>query len=95
MRLTKKLFWFLFLVLTLVVIFYARQMKPLANAAAECPAGSYSLGDGACKLEPTGCPYGDSIPIDSPKCVAPPTEVQPEAEKLMSQNIVTEKNKCE
>lgn len=23
---------------------------------------------------PTGCPYGDSIPIDSPKCVAPPTE---------------------
>lgn len=20
---------------------------------------------------PTGCPYGDSIPVDSPKCVAP------------------------
>jgi len=24
---------------------------------------------------PTGCPYGDSIPLDSPKC-APPPEIQ-------------------
>lgn len=95
MRITKRLFWFLFLVLTLLVIVYARQMKPLANAAAQCPAGSYSIGDGRCKLEPTGCPYGDSIPIDSPKCVPPPTEVQLEAVKPMSQNIVTEKNRCE
>lgn len=36
---------------------------------AECPAGSYNIGiskDGSpiCKLEPTGCPYGDSIPMD-------------------------------
>lgn len=23
---------------------------------------------------PTGCPYGDSIPVDSPKCVPPPEE---------------------
>ena len=34
-----------------------------------CPAGSYDIGiskDGSpiCKLEPTGCPYGDSIPMD-------------------------------
>lgn len=28
-----------------------------------------------CKGNPTGCPYGDSIPVDSPKCV-PPTEVE-------------------
>lgn len=46
-------------------------------AKATCPAGSYDIGitkDGQsiCKLEPTGCPYGDSIPLDSPKC-APPT----------------------
>lgn len=26
------------------------------------------------RLEPTGCPYGDSIPVDSDKCVAPVTE---------------------
>lgn len=28
-----------------------------------------------CKGPPTGCPYGDSIPLDSPKC-APPVEVE-------------------
>lgn len=60
-------------------------------AKATCPAGSYEIGiekDGQplCKLEPTGCPYGDSIPLDSPKC-APPTNPeaytpwQPEAVK--------------
>lgn len=44
-----------------------------ANNSNECAPGSYSIGDGICKQEPTGCPYGDSIPIDSPKC-APPQE---------------------
>lgn len=44
-----------------------------------CPEGTYLIDylDGdkmqepICKGEPTGCPYGDSIPVDSPKCVAP------------------------
>lgn len=51
----------------------------------ECPAGTtlvdYENGDKQkpiCKGEPTGCPYGDSIPIDSPKCVAPYEEEIPE-----------------
>lgn len=40
-----------------------------------CPAGSYNIGtkDGVnpiCKLEPTGCPFGDSVPLD--KCTPPP-----------------------
>jgi hypothetical protein len=35
-----------------------------------CPEGSYPIGDGACKLEPTGCPFGDSIPME--KCSPPP-----------------------
>lgn len=45
--------------------------------AATCPAGSYEIGrkeqggNPICKLEPTGCPYGDSIPLDSPKCAPP------------------------
>lgn len=33
----------------------------------ECPAGSYNINtkdEPICKLEPTGCPYGDSIPLD-------------------------------
>ncbi len=34
----------------------------------KCPAGSYAIGkeengDEICHLEPTGCPYGDSIPL--------------------------------
>lgn len=38
------------------------------RCADKCPAGSYNIGiskDGSaiCKLEPTGCPYGDSIPL--------------------------------
>jgi hypothetical protein len=59
---------------------------PVAHAASEeqtsgfyetdrCPAGSYEIGErdgqAICKLEPTGCPYGDSIPLDSPKCAPP------------------------
>lgn len=44
-----------------------------------CPDGSYNIGtkDGVnpiCKLEPTGCPWGDSIPLDSPKCT-PPSDI--------------------
>jgi hypothetical protein len=40
-----------------------------------CPTGSYNIGtkDGVnpiCKLEPTGCPFGDSVPMD--KCTPPP-----------------------
>lgn len=34
----------------------------------ECPAGSYPISgkneELICKLEPTGCPYGDSIPLE-------------------------------
>ncbi len=38
----------------------------------ECPAGSYEIGRSdkdmpICKKEPTGCPYGDSIPL-GPDC---------------------------
>ena len=54
-----------------------------------CPDGSYNIGtkDGVnpiCKLEPTGCPYGDSIPLDSPKCAPSPEELakQKEAENV-------------
>ena len=48
-----------------------------------CPEGSYEIGrkedngDPICKLEPTGCPYGDSIPL-GPECDKhKPVEVQP------------------
>lgn len=45
-----------------------------------CPEGSYEIGSKdegpLCKLEPTGCPYGDSIPMDMCDKVKP-AEVQP------------------
>lgn len=47
-----------------------------------CPEGSYNIGEEKngqviCKIEPTGCVNGDSIPLDSPKCEnnEPPKEV--------------------
>lgn len=45
------------------------QPADASDTVSECPAGSYNIGiskDGSpiCKLEPTGCPYGDSIPMD-------------------------------
>ena len=50
-----------------------------------CPDGSYNIGiekngEVICKLEPTGCPYGDSIPLDSPKCVPSPEELTKQKE---------------
>ncbi len=49
-------------------------MYSLSDAAAEhqevskCPEGSYEignkLGEPICKAEPTGCVYGDSIPLE-------------------------------
>jgi len=77
--------------------------EPVNEAQAGCPAGTYNMGsdkDGEylCKLQPTGCPYGDSIPLDSPKCAPPenpnaydrwepaPTPIQPKAEVKPSCN---------
>lgn len=39
------------------------------SATFSCPAGTFDTGAQACKIIPTGCPYGDSIPLD--KCQAP------------------------
>lgn len=44
------------------------------TAKASCPDGTYNINteaDPVCKQQPTGCPYADSIPVDSPKCVPP------------------------
>jgi len=63
------------------IMFVVFMSAQLANSQSEpanvpqqskCPAGSYDIGitkDGnpICKLQPTGCPYGDSIPL-GPDC---------------------------
>lgn len=61
----------------------------------DCPAGSYNIGaskngEVICKLEPTGCPYGDSIPL-GPDCdkhkPAEPQAVQPAPEPIVEEPI--------
>lgn len=53
-------------------------MKDIQTVPEVCPTGSYAIGEEngtlICKAEPTGCPYGENIPLDSPKCVAPKVE---------------------
>lgn len=57
----------------------------------QCPAGYYENGKdqttGAplCHREPTGCPYGDNIPL-GPEC----DKQAPAPQKPMSQNVITE-----
>jgi hypothetical protein len=64
----KKLFW----IIVILLAFWFVMNRVNANAQADpivnrCPAGSYEVGskteEPLCKLEPTGCPYGDSIPL--------------------------------
>lgn len=45
-----------------------------SNQQLQCQSGEYDAG-GFCRTVPTGCPYGDSIPLDSPKCVPDQEEV--------------------
>lgn len=48
------------------------------RCADKCPNPTDTLqgydketGAAVCRSAPTGCPYGDSIPVDSPKCAPP------------------------
>lgn len=50
-------------------------IKPALATDQTCPEGSYYIGTGpdgkpACHLNVTGCPFGDSVPLD--KCTPPP-----------------------
>jgi len=67
----------------LFVAIMSARVSSTEQPQATCPAGSYNIGitkDGSplCKLEPTGCPYGDSIPMDMCDKFKPQVEpVQP------------------
>lgn len=75
----RKLFWLLVLVFDLISILvihgYTHAQVSPDKFRAECPIGYYEIDANTCKREPTGCPYGDSIPLDSPKC-APQVDSQ-------------------
>jgi len=64
--------------LTLVVaILLAMTISVWAINIPEAPEATQEIKEGRPQT-PTGCPYGDSIPLDSPKCVAPTPEPEPE-----------------
>ena len=73
------------MIITIVLAIIALWFVQASAATIECAEGSYDAG-GFCKDEPTGCPYGDSIPVDSPKCVAPTTPKLAENGTLQIQN---------
>lgn len=69
-----------------------QDQEPEQAETPECPEGSYNIGvekngEPICKLEPTGCPYGDSIPMDTCDKFAP--------ENQTSQNVATVENTVE
>lgn len=63
-----------------------------------CPEGSYNIGESKqdgeviCKLEPTGCPYGDSIPLgpDCDKHAPQPTGTTADSDKGEVKSDATE-----
>lgn len=66
-----------------------------SKAQTVCPPGSYAIDEGICKKEPTGCPYGDSIPLDSPKCVPHSEEEIKAAEQPPVTPAPTENSRCQ
>lgn len=62
---------FIAILILAVLIGFATHVAS-AQTASVCPEGSYQIdvtkdGQPLCKLQPTGCPYGDSIPL-GPDC---------------------------
>lgn len=49
----------------------------LAEQALMAQNGNIQAGAQYVPHTPTGCPYGDSIPLDSPKCAPPPVYAAP------------------
>lgn len=60
-----------------ILILFAWANAGATNKPANCPDGFYlqgydkSNGNPVCSPPPTGCPYAERIPKDSPKCVPP------------------------
>lgn len=71
-------------------------LKDNAQTIEQCPAGSYEIdrddnGKPICKAEPTGCPYGDSIPMSQCDKYAPKPE--PEQQETTQVTLPAKKEK--
>ena len=96
----KKL---LIIIGAVVLIFWLLAQLGITSAqqveepVSRCPEGSYEISgknedEVLCKLEPTGCPYGDSIPLgpDCDKHAPQPTGTTADSDKGEVQAAVTE-----
>lgn len=58
-------------IMLLFTVLFGHSIAAEPTQITQCPVGSYNVGNDMngpiCKLEPTGCPYGDSIPL-GPTC---------------------------
>lgn len=93
----KQLLYIWLAVLVASILCYFSLVYMIANAMpSNCPGGSYSIGinkDGSgevCKAQPTGCAYGDSIPLDSPKCAPGEVDRPPVTEPAPAAPAVAE-----
>lgn len=64
----------IYILALLGLVLYVLLVLPVSTSSQGyvCPAGSYEIGvkgEGKCKRDPTGCPYGDSVPLAD--CKAP------------------------
>jgi len=87
-----KMFNRIAMAITIILAIIALWVVTASAAKLECESGTYDAG-GFCKVEPTGCPYGDSIPLDSPKCAPPQAEKLDEVRPTVDEPpITTEEN---
>lgn len=69
MVILSRVFWTIVIIIIGISIFHIDWIlvppfsTPHADVILVCPDGQYSIGE-VCKMQPTGCPNGDSLPMD-------------------------------
>lgn len=65
-----------------------------ASAATECPVNSYEIAEGVCKANPTGCQYGDSIPMS--ECSSHKPVLKKKApQKTVQKKVINRRVQCQ
>lgn len=72
-----------FIVILVVLVLFILSIGIIGAEPKKCPEGTYDIGisktdEPLCKIIPTGCPYGDSIPMNECYEVKEDTIPQPE-----------------
>lgn len=83
---------FLFAAIVIAYSVYVNTPVKASEAVSGCPAGQTQIGtengQPICRITPTGCPYGDSIPLDMCDKFKPEEQpVQKETQKPSQKSI--------